>query len=125
MKDYVYGISKSGLSVIKLLKIQNKNFDCWDDSKKTTYLLKNKFRNLNLIPINKTNLKNYNNIYVTPGISINNKKFSKVDKSKIKRDLSLYYENITTEKISPISLVVVDFPFVPVTAIIFSVVIFS
>ena len=58
MKDYVYGISKSGLSLIKLLKIQNKNFDCWDDSKKTTYLLKKKFRNLNLIPINKTNLKN-------------------------------------------------------------------
>ena len=99
MKDYVYGISKSGLSVIKLLKIQNKNFDCWDDSKKTTYLLKKKFRNLNLIPINKTNLKNYNNIYVTPGISINDDKFSKVKKSKIKRDLNLYYENITTEKI--------------------------
>ena len=99
MKDYVYGISKSGLSVIKLLKIQNKNFDCWDDSKKTTYLLKKKFRNLNLIPINKTNLKNYNNIYVTPGISINDYKFSKVKKSKIKRDLNLYYENITTEKI--------------------------
>ncbi len=99
MKDYVYGISKSGLSVIKLLKIQNKNFDCWDDSKKTTYLLKKKFRNLNLIPINKTNLQNYNNIYVTPGISINDNKFSKVKKSKIKRDLNLYYENITTEKI--------------------------
>ena len=99
MKDYVYGISKSGLSVIKLLKIQNKNFDCWDDSKKTTYLLKKKFRNLNLIPINKTNLKNYNNIYVTPGISINDYKFSKVKKSKIKRDLNLYYENITAEKI--------------------------
>ena len=40
MKDYVYGISKSGLSVIKLLKKQNKNFECWDDSKKTRYLLK-------------------------------------------------------------------------------------
>mgnify|MGYP001192091820 CR=1 FL=1 len=99
MKDYVYGLSKSGLSVIKLLKIQNKNFDCWDDSRKTTYLLKKKFKNLSLIPINKTNLKNYNNIYVTPGISINDYKFSKVKKSKIKRDLNLYYENITTEKI--------------------------
>ena len=103
MKDYVYGLSKSGLSVIKLLKIQNKNFDCWDDNKKTRYLLKKKFRNLSLISINKTNLKNYNNIYVTPGISINNKKFSKVEKSKIKRDLNLYYENITTEKIIAIT----------------------
>ena len=75
MEDFVYGISKSGLSIIKLLKIQNKNFDCWDDSKKTRYLLKKKFKNLSLIPINKINFKNYNNIYVTPGISINIKNF--------------------------------------------------
>ena len=40
MKDYVYGINKSGLSVIKLLKTQNKDFDCWDDSKKTRFSLK-------------------------------------------------------------------------------------
>ena len=103
MKDYVYGISKSGLAVIKLLKKQDKNFECWDDSKKTRYLLKKKFKNLNLIPINKIKLKNYNNIYVTPGISINDKKFSKVEKSKLKRDLNLYYENITTEKIIAIT----------------------
>lgn len=103
MKDYVYGISKSGLAVIKLLKKQDKNFECWDDNKKTRYLLKKKFKNLNLIPINKINLKNYNNIYVTPGISINDKKFSKAEKSKLKRDLNLYYENITTEKIIAIT----------------------
>jgi len=103
MKDYVYGISKSGLAVIKLLKKQDKNFECWDDNIKTRYLLKKKFKNLNLIPINKINLKNYNNIYVTPGISINDKKFSKAEKSKLKRDLNLYYENITTEKIIAIT----------------------
>ena len=103
MKDYVYGISKSGLSVIKLLKKQDKNFECWDDSKKTRHLLNKKFKNLNLIPINKINLKNYNNIYVTPGISIIDKKFSKAEKSKLKRDLNLYYENITTEKIIAIT----------------------
>ena len=45
--------------------------------KKTRYLLKKKIKNLNLIPINKINLKNYNNIYVTPGISIKDKKFLK------------------------------------------------
>jgi len=103
MKDYVYGISKSGLAIIKLLKKQDKNFECWDDNIKTRYLLKKKFKNLNLIPINKIKLKNYNNIYVTPGISINDKKFSKVEKSKLKRDLNLYYENITTEKIIAIT----------------------
>ena len=76
MKDYVYGLNKSGLSVIKLLKTQNKDFDCWDDSKKIRFSLKKKFTNLNLIPIKKTNLEKYDNIYITPGISINNKKFS-------------------------------------------------
>ena len=40
MKDYVYGISKSGIAVIKLLKKQDKNFECWDDNIKTRYLLK-------------------------------------------------------------------------------------
>ena len=48
-------------------------------------------------------MKNYNNIYVTPGISIKDKKFSKAEKSKLKRDLNLYYENITTEKIIAIT----------------------
>ena len=42
MKDYVYGLNKSGLSVIKLLKTQNKDFDCWDDSEKTRFSLKKK-----------------------------------------------------------------------------------
>ncbi len=103
MKDYVYGINKSGLSVIKLLKIQNKDFDCWDDNKETRYLLKKKFSKLKLISIKETNLEKYNNIYLTPGISINDKKFSKVLKSKIKRDLNLYYENIKNEKIIAIT----------------------
>ena len=103
MKDYVYGINKSGLSVIKLLKIQNKIFDCWDDSKNTRNLLKKKFKNLNLVSLKKTNLEKYDNIYITPGIPINNKKFSKVLKSRIKRDLNLYYENIKSEKIIAIT----------------------
>ena len=84
MKDYVYGISKSGLSIIKLLKKQNKNFDCWDDSKKTRYLLKKKFRNLSLIPINKTNLKNYNNIYVLQVYLLTIKNFQKLKSQKSK-----------------------------------------
>ena len=32
MSDYVYGLNKSGLSVIKLLYNQKKIFDCWDDN---------------------------------------------------------------------------------------------
>ena len=99
MTEYVYGLNKSGLSVIKLLKLQKKFFHCWDDSKKTRHLLKKKFSQLNFTPINKSNLKKYNNIYLTPGVSIFDKKFSGVPKSSIKRDLNLYNQNLKNEKL--------------------------
>ena len=83
MSDYVYGLNKSGLSVIKLLYNQKKIFDCWDDNKK------------------KINL--YNNIYLTPGISLNDKRFKNISNSKIKRDLDLYYESLRDEKIVAIT----------------------
>ena len=38
MSDYVYGLNKSGMSVIKLLNSQKKIFDCWDDNKKIRHL---------------------------------------------------------------------------------------
>ena len=83
MTEYVYGLNKSGLSVIKLLKFQKKTFHCWDDNKKTRDSLKKKFSNLNFTRINNTNLEKYNNIYLTPGISIYDKKVSKVSKLRI------------------------------------------
>ena len=46
MSDYVYGLNKSGMSVIKLLNSQKKIFDCWDDNKKIRHLA-NKHNKLN------------------------------------------------------------------------------
>ena len=103
MTEYVYGLSKSGLSVIKLLRLQKKFFDCWDDSKKIRDSLKKKYSQLNFISINNTNLDRYNNIYLTPGVSIFDKKLLEVSKSKFKRDLNLYYQNIKNEKILAIT----------------------
>ena len=40
MTEYVYGLSKSGLSVIKLLTLQKKSFHCWDDNKSVRNSLK-------------------------------------------------------------------------------------
>ena len=42
MTDYVYGLNKSGLSIIKLLRKQKKPFDCWDDDIKIRSSLKKK-----------------------------------------------------------------------------------
>ena len=103
MTEYVYGLSKSGLSVIRLLRVQKKTFDCWDDSKKIRDSLKKKYSQLNFISTNNTNLEKYNNIYLTPGVSIFDKKFLEVSKSKIKRDLNLYYKNLKNEKILAIT----------------------
>ena len=103
MTEYVYGLNKSGLSVIKLLRLQKKTFNCWDDNKKIRNLLKKKFSQLNFTPINNTNLAKYNNIYLTPGVSIFDKKFSEVSKLKIKRDLNLYHQNLKNEKVVAIT----------------------
>jgi len=103
MIEYVYGLNKSGQSVIKLLRFQKKTFNCWDDSKKIRDSLKKKFSQLNFTPINNTKLTRYNNIYLTPGVSIFDKKFSEVSKSRIKRDLNLYYQNLKNEKVVAIT----------------------
>ncbi len=103
MKDYVYGLNKSGVSILKLLRKQKKLFDCWDDNKKKRDAIKKKFPNLNLTKKSKTELLNYKNIYLTPGLSTLDKRLSYVPKSKIKRDLNLYYNNLKNEKIIAIT----------------------
>ena len=103
MSDYVYGLSKSGVSIIKLLRKQKKTFSCWDDNKKIRNSIKQNFPKINFIQINKTELKKYKNIYLTPGLSIFDKRLVNAPKSKIKRDLNLYYQNLQNEKIIAIT----------------------
>lgn len=103
MTDYIYGLNKSGESIVKLLRKNKQIFDCWDDNKNIRNLLKKKYSNLNFIQINKNNFKKYKNLYLTPGLSIFDKKFKGFNKSKIKRDLNLYYQNLHNEKIIAIT----------------------
>ena len=103
MTDFVYGLSKSGKSVVKLLKKQKKIFDCWDDNKTTRSLLNKKIPNLKYVQINETSIRKYKNFYLTPGLSFLEKKFAVIKKLKMKRDLNLYYQNLTNEKIIAIT----------------------
>ncbi len=103
MPDYVYGLNKSGISVIRLLRKQKKMFDCWDDDKATRDSVKKKFPKLNFIKFNKIIKKKYNNFYLTPGLSFFDKRFLNASKRKMKRDLNLYYQNIKNEKIIAIT----------------------
>ena len=103
MSDYIYGLNKSGISVIELLNKQKKIFECWDDKKNIRDLVNKNYINLKLKKINKKKINHYNNIYLTPGISLNDIRFKNISKSKIKRDLNLYYESIKNEKIVAIT----------------------
>ena len=103
MPDYVYGLNKSGISVIKLLSKQKKAFDCWDDNKKIRDSANKNLPKLNLKKIDKKNIKKYNNIYLTPGISLLEKRFANFPNLKVKRDLNIYYQNIKNEKIVAIT----------------------
>ena len=103
MTNYVYGLNKSGLSVIKLLYNQKKIFDCWDDNKTIRQLANKNITKLNLKKINHKKINLYKNIYLTPGISLNDKRFINISNSKIKRDLDLYYDSVSDEKIIAIT----------------------
>ena len=52
MSDYVYGLNKSGISVIKLLNKQKIFFECWDDSKNIRNLVYKNFPKLKFKKIN-------------------------------------------------------------------------
>ena len=103
MTDYVYGLNKSGESVVRLLLKNKQIFDCWDDNVNIRKLIKKKIPSLKYTKINKENFRKYKNLYLTPGLSIFNKKFQGINKSIIKRDLNLYYQNLLNEKIIAIT----------------------
>ena len=98
----VYGLKKSGISITKLFKKKKIDFRIWDDSSEVRKNLK-KNHNTKKLFINSIsqNLNNFDQIFVSPGISLRDKKFK--DKSSLKRDLNLYLANIKKEKIIAIT----------------------
>ena len=89
---YIYGLSKSGESIINYLKSINENFFCWDDNIEIRNKIKKINKKNNLIEPEKLNFKLIKESFVTPGISLKNKKISILKNYKIKlyRDLELY-----------------------------------
>tara|TARA_Y100001970_G_scaffold6328_1_gene7200 strand:+ start:16277 stop:17608 length:1332 start_codon:yes stop_codon:yes gene_type:complete len=103
MSDYIFGLNKSGLSILKLLKKQKKTFDCWDDNKKNRILIKRSFPKVNFKENQKVDLNTYDNIYLTPAISLKDNRFKQIPNLKFKRDLNLYYQNLKKEKVIAIT----------------------
>ena len=100
----VYGLQKSGISIIKLLEKKNKDFKIWDDSQEIRNKLKKSLKaKLFKKPSNK-NLNIFKRIFISPGISLKKKIFQIENKLlKLKRDLNLYLDNLNNEKIIAIT----------------------
>ncbi len=96
--NYIYGLSKSGISIAKYLKKNKKDFDIWDDNILIRNKIKKKFIKSKINYPSKKKLLQYSNIFVSPGINLYDKKFQFLKNSnKLKRDLNLYYEKLSNE----------------------------
>ena len=89
---YIYGLNKSGKSIIKHLKSSKENFFCWDDNKQVRKDNIDIHKDINLVDPNKLDYKLVKESFITPGISLNDKKLNILKKNKVYlyRDLELY-----------------------------------
>ncbi len=100
----VYGLKKSGIAIAKLFQKKNLEFMMWDDSHKVRIKTKKIFNTVFFSNPNKNNINNFKKIFVTPSVSLRNKKFQYLkNKSRLQRDLNVYMENIKNQKIIAIT----------------------
>ena len=95
----VYGLQKSGISVTNLLQNMDQKHKIWDDSAKVRKELKKKFNKKLFFNPKYENLEIFDKIFVSPGISLRQKKFQVIKKSKLKRDLDLYISKTNNQNI--------------------------
>ena len=89
---YIYGLSKSGESIVNYLNSINENFFCWDDNIRVRNKIKRINKKANLIEPEKLNFKLITESFITPGIPLKNKKTNILKNYQVKlyRDLELY-----------------------------------
>ena len=71
---YIYGLSKSGESILNYLNSINENYFCWDDNVKIRKKIKRINKKNNFIEPEKLNFELIKESFITPGISLKNKK---------------------------------------------------
>tara|TARA_Y100000590_G_scaffold295882_1_gene333479 strand:+ start:1349 stop:2692 length:1344 start_codon:yes stop_codon:yes gene_type:complete len=103
--EYIYGLNKSGLSIINYLVKNNIPFIAWDDDKKKRINTKSLFKNIVFKKPKDLNSYDIKNSFITPGLSLREKKLNFLVKNKIKmfRDLELYSNLITNQKVIAIT----------------------
>ena len=102
---YIYGLNKSGKSIIDYLIKINENFFCWDDDIQIRTNLSKSNKNISLIEPKNLNFKLIKESYITPGISLNDKKLNILKEKKINlyRDLEIYSRLAKNKKIIAIT----------------------
>ena len=100
----IYGIQKSGLSIVNYFENKKIKFKMWDDNPTVRKAIKKNYNKDYFFNIKKDNLNDFKKIFVSPGISLRQKKFKRKNISKkVNRDLNLYISNLTNQKIVAIT----------------------
>ncbi len=100
----VYGLQKSGLSIVKYLQKNNEDYKIWDDSQFIRYNLKKQFKNSLFYNPKIENINQFKKIFVSPGISLKHKNLKFVKKqSALSRDLNLYISKLKNHNIIAIT----------------------
>ena len=102
---YIYGLNKSGQSIIDYLDSINEEYFCWDDNKKIREKVKKFNIKANIVnPIN-LDYQLIKEAFITPGISLNDKNLDLLKKYNVKlfRDLELYSRIAKDKKIIAIT----------------------
>ena len=100
----IYGIQKSGLSIVNYFENKKIKFKMWDDNPIVRKAIKKNYNKDYFFNIKKDNLNDFEKIFVSPGISLRQKKFKRKNISKkVNRDLNLYISNLTNQKIVAIT----------------------
>ena len=102
---YIYGISKSGKSIIDYLDQIDENYFCWDDNKKIRDKLKRLNNKIKLMEPKKLDYNLIDEAYISLGISLKNKKINILKENNVKlyRDLELYSRLTKDKKIIAIT----------------------
>ena len=102
---YIYGLNKSGLSLIKHLSKTSESFIAWDDNEKKRQKISLTFKDIVFKHPEDLNLLKIKEAFITPGISLNDKKILRLRDKKINlyRDLEFYSKLLSNQKVIAIT----------------------
>ena len=102
---YIYGLNKSGLSLIKHLSKTSESFIAWDDNEKKRQKISLTFKDIVFKHPEDLNLSKVKEAFITPGISLNDKKILRLRDKKINlyRDLEFYSKLLSNQEVIAIT----------------------